>query len=273
MRARWPWLLLLLVGCGTPARRLSTRIVDDPLVLPRRMLSMGLQAEVSQRPDPLGQLNLLASINYGLTDRLQLASPLSLRWAILDDAPLPPEAVRRANRLSLAVRGGATGIGSSSMEGFLVLPVAETEVAKHLGANTLVSLTAIWSGKWVEAPVEWRETYQEDLSPSGSRHSAIELRGRALRQIGDHVALAIGAGVHQMHGCTFPSCAWSTRGAEVSLGPMVRPWRWLTLTLDVFAGARYRAPGQPLQSPDVPLLSLPRTVSWLGAGGSFAFYW
>jgi hypothetical protein len=274
MPPRSPWLLLIaLLGCGTPSRRLSTRIVDDPMVLPGRMLSMGLQGEVSQRPDPVGQWYLLPSINYGLTDRLQLADLLSLRWAILDDAPLPPEVTRRRHRLSLAVRAGTQGIGSSATEGFLILPLVATEVAKHLGAQTRLSLTGIWSGQWVAYSRGWEEAYREDLSPAGSRHSTIELRGRALRQLGNHVALAVGAGVHQMHGCTLPSCGWAARGAQVSLEPMVRPWPWLTLTLELFASTRYRQPGQALQSPDQPLPSLTHAVSWLGGGGTLLFYW
>jgi hypothetical protein len=271
LRRQHRWLFLIaLLGCGTPARHLTTRIVDDPMVLPRRMLSMGLQADVSQQPRT--SPNLLALLDYGLGKRLELDGLLSLRWAILDDAPA--EVDQRPDRLSLAVRGGAVGIGASSVEGFMVYPIASVELRKRLGAQTRVSLAATWEGRWVENPAGWYEgAYHDDLWPTSARTSSAEVAAGLLRQLGDHVALGAEASVHQLQRCTFPSCGWTARGGVLSLGPQVRPWRWLTLSLRAFAGGRYRPAGQPVQSPDDRLFVMPARVSWLGTAASVVFQW
>jgi hypothetical protein len=270
MRARFPWLLVALLGCGTPSRHLSTRIVDDPMVLPRRMLSMGLTGDVSQRPRV--SPNFVANIDYGLGKRVELASLMSVRWAILDDAPVP-EGDRPPDRLSLAVRGGAQGIGASSVEGLFVLPIASVELRKHVGAQARVSLRGTWEGKWVESPAGWFEGYRDDLGPATSRTSSVSVAADVLRQLGDHVALGVGASAHQLQPCTFASCTWTARGGELWLGPHVRPRRWVTLALHLFAGGRYRPAGQPVQSPDQQLYIMPGAVSWLGTSGSVAFQW
>jgi hypothetical protein len=270
----WPWLLTALLGCGTPSRHLTTRIVDDPMVLPRRMLSMGLTGQVAERPRPQVVSSFSASLDYGVGKRLELDGLTSLRWAILDDAPAPADADRRPDRLSLAVRGGAVGIGSSSLEGFTVLPIASVEVRKHVGAQARVSLAGTWQGRWVEHPVGWLEDpYLDDLFPIGSRMSSTELAADVLRQVGDHVALGVGASVHQLQRCTVPSCAWRARGGELWLGPHVRPWRWLTLSVHAFAGGRYRPVGQPVRSPDDWLVIRRANATWLGTSGSVAFQW
>jgi hypothetical protein len=273
MRPRPTWLLIALLGCGTPSRHLTTRIVDDPMVLPRRMLSLGLTGQVSQRPGSQLTSGDLSLINYGLTDRLELDSLLSLRWAILDDAPLPVDWNRRPDRLSLSVRGGAFGLGTSSVEGFTIFPVASVQMRKHLGGRALVSLNTTWEGKWVENPYGWGWPYREDLWPTRSRASSLTMAAEGLRQFGDHVALVAGGSVHQLQGCTLPSCSWAARGGELWLGPQARPWRWLTLSLRLFAGRRYRPAGQPVRSPDEQLVFMPETASWLGTEASLAFQW
>jgi hypothetical protein len=273
MRPRSTWLLVALLGCGTPSRHLTTRVVDDPMVLPRRMLSMGLAGEFSQRPWPQFFTDGVPMIDYGLSDRLELASLLSLRWAILDDAPLPLESLRRPDRLSLAVRAGAHGMGLAGAEGFLILPVASVEVRKHLGERTLVSLTALWDGKWVEDPVRWFDSYGADLFPHSSRLSQVTVAVEVFRQLGDHVALGAGAGTHQIQRCTLPSCDWAARGGELWVGPNVRPWRWLTLALHLFGGGRYRPAGHRVQSPDEQLVFVPSSVSWLGTRVTVSFNW
>ena len=53
------------------------------MVLPRRMLTVGVLGEVNQRPGRPADLYL--NIDYGLGRRLELAGLMSLRWAILDE--------------------------------------------------------------------------------------------------------------------------------------------------------------------------------------------
>jgi hypothetical protein len=198
---------------------------------------------------------------------------LSLRWAILDDAPLPLESVRRPDRLSLAVRAGAQGIGLAGAEGFAILPVASVEVRKHLGERTLASLTALWEGQWVEDPVRRLDPYGSDLLPHSSRLSQVTVAADVFRQLGDHVALGAGASIHQLQRCTLPSCEWAARGGDLWVGPHVRPWRWLTLAPHLFGGGRYRPADHPVQSPDERLVSFSNSVSWLGTTVSVTFNW
>jgi hypothetical protein len=261
-------LVVTLLGCGTPSQHLTTRIVDDPVVLPRRMLQMGVAVQV-QRPDL--RSGAVGQLNYGLGHRLELAGLLSLRWAILEETPANPD--ERPDRLSLAVRGGAEGIGSSSIEGLTVLPVAGVEVRKRLGSRTRLSLSTTWEGKWVESPAGWLDSYGEDLRPTSSRLSLVTVAAEVFRQLGDHVALGAGASAHQLERCTLPSCSWASRGGELWLGPHVRPRRWVTLALHLSAGGRYRPAGLPLQSPDEPIAHLADSVSWVGALGAVVFQW
>ncbi|HXU82603.1 MAG TPA: hypothetical protein VN914_14475 [Polyangia bacterium] len=272
MHARRRWLLLIAcLGCGTPSRTLTTRIVDDPLVFPRRMLSLALAGEVGQRPRPKFFWNAYPSIRYGVTDRLELDDLLSLRWAVLDDAPPPLGSDRQRNRLSLAVRAGATGVGASTTAGLIVLPVVSAEVAKHLGGQSLLSLTGRWDGLWSENQARFVAT--DDFGPDSSRRSSLELEAQGLRQLGDHVAVGAGVGIHQLQACTLPACGWTARGGHLWLGPSVRPRRWLTLSLHLFAGARYRPASRQVPSPDEPLPDLDNTVSWLGTWVSAGLQW
>jgi hypothetical protein len=274
MRAAAVWLVLLAVAsCGTPSRHLSTRTVDDPMTLPRRMIALGVSGEVSQRPRPQTVWNVFPTLSYGITDRLQYDGLFALRWAILDDAPPPAEVDRRPDHLSLSVRGGATGLGASSLEGFIMLPVVAAQVRKHLGARHLVAVTATWQGRWVESPTGGLDGYTETLETTRSRQSTVDVDASALRQLGDHVALTVGAGAHQLQGCTAPNCTWVARGGEVWLGTNIRPRRWLDLDLRVFAGGRYRPAGQPPQPPDEPFATAPGAVSWLGTRATLLLLW
>jgi hypothetical protein len=275
MLGRVAWVLLLSVaaGCGTPSRRLPTRIVDDPMVLPRRMMMVSVDSAVGQLPRPQFHWEVLPNLSYGLTDRLELQEFLSLQWAILDDAPEPAEG-RQRDRLSLAVRAGATGVGFSSISGFTVYPVASVSVLKHLGERTWVGAQGQWNASWIERPYSWSDWYSDTLWPNvGNRWSRLALDATVLRQLSNRVALRAGLGVHELRGCSFISCSWAARGGGLWLGPSVRPWHWLTLSLQGYAGGRYRPAQQVAGPPDAPLASLPRTVSWLGISGFVAFHW
>jgi hypothetical protein len=265
--------LAATVGCGTPSRQLTTRIVDDPMVFPRRMLSMSVQGEVGQQPRPQFFWSVIPGVQYGLSDRLELDDLLSVRWAVLDDAPQSPDSDRRRDRLSLAVRGGVQGVGVSSLSGFIVLPVASAEVGKHLGQETWVSARLAWEAEWAESPGLRSGSYTDVLWPSDMRRSWTGLDATALRQLSQHVALQVGLGVHQLQACTFPGCAWAARGGTIRMGPLIRPVRWLTLGLGVYAGARYRPSGIVVVHPDDSLALLPRTASWLGTSGYVGFHW
>ena len=267
--------LLLIAGCGTPSRRLSTRIVDDPMVLPRRMLSMSAGAELGQHPRPHFYSSPRLQVDYGLTDRLELKNLLSLRWAVLDDAPATAPQQRPRDRLSLAVRGGVEGFGVSSTSGFIVVPVASVEVAKHLGENTRLAASVTWTAEWTESPGQWNwiGSYRDDLRPGGSRWAGLEVDTSVLRQLSARVALNVGVGVHQLHGCTFATCSWAARGGSAWLEPSFRPVHWLTLSLAVFAGGRYRPAHQPPANPDAPVAVLPPTISWIGAAADAGFNW
>jgi hypothetical protein len=275
IRRSVPWLILLFcAACGTPSRRLPTRMVDDPMVLPRRMALAAMTGVIGERPRPHLAWNAIPRFDYGLTDRLELDNLLALRWAVLDDAPLPEYEQRRPDPLSLALRGGLFGLGYSSTSGWIVAPMVGAEVLRHVGTQTFVALSASWQGQWSERAYGLRGyLFADDLHLGGTRFSAVALDASALRQLSDHVAFQLGVTVHQLGECIFPSCAWATRDASVWMAPRVRPWHWLTLSLEVLAGGRRRALQGLVTTPDAPIAASPRTVSWLETAATASFHW
>src|SRR5262245_51419591 len=152
------------IACAAPSRRLSPRVVDDPIVLPRRMASVAIGAYKNWYPlthaSPDGTSPL--SVRIGLTNRLELYNLLGLRYALLDDAPgspLPP------SRLSLAVQAGAQGVGYSSAEGWIVYPILGIRVQKHLAERWRFSLSADWNGFWYQKPVVTSQGYDAEVRP------------------------------------------------------------------------------------------------------------
>jgi hypothetical protein len=286
--SRKPWILafcaLAAGACGTPSRRLSTRAVDDPIVLPRRMIAVSLDGSLAQdRPERKLAGAVLPGIDYGLTDRLELADVLSLRYAVLDDAPRLPERIvadpfRHRPRLSLTVRAGTRAIAFSSVEGLIVAPLMEVVALEHLGDDSTVSVMVGWFAQWVSRPAtlfSQGAAYDERLWSTASRQSELHLDVSTVRQLGDHLSAWLRAGLHEGHAGIAPWDPWGSRGGSFDLGAAVRPWPWLTLRAGLFAGARGRPPGAIVTAyPGQPLpRQLPASVSWLGASGGVVLRW
>jgi hypothetical protein len=276
-------LALAITACATPSRRLSTRTVDDPAVLPGRMVEVSVDAAVSRdHPTDVAAGSVLPRIDYGLSDRLELADLLSLRYALLDDAPRAPERIaadpfRPRDPLSLSVRAGLTGIGYSTVEGLIVLPVVEVVALEHLGAATTLALQLGWSGQWVGERALFPQPYgyNDRLWPTAPRRSQLTASVIATRQLTDHLSLSLAGGLHEAHAGLGPWRAWGASGGSLELGAAVRPWPWLTLRAAAFAGARVRPDGLGIvASPAEPLArQLPESVTWVGASGGAAFRW
>jgi hypothetical protein len=274
--------LVAVAACGTPSRRLSTRTVDDPMVLPRRLISVGVDASaLRMRPAGRTDWTVLPSISYGLGGRLELQDLLSLRYAFLDDAPRSPDEVMAdpfaRHRMSLAVRAGARGVAVSSIEGLYLAPVVSITAGKHVGQALALFATAEYLGQWVSRPSSFPQRshfYDENLWPDDRRLREIALGVTAVRQVTDHLALSLSAGGHDLHAGLAPWGSGS-RGATGSLGASVRPWHWLSLDASLLGGVRSRPSGPlPPVGPAEPLVTWPpRTVTWLGAAGGVAFRW
>jgi hypothetical protein len=271
-RGRLFWFLLLLEACGTPARRLSTRAVEDPMVLPRRMLKLTYGGSLARN----GARQSLAAhgpigLDYGLTNRLQLTGLLSLEYAFLDDAPRPDDL--RRPPFSLSVRAGVVGIGGTSTWGFFMVPVVAMRLRKHLGERTQLDATLSTQSRWVERSVPTAVRRDDLLFPLASRMSLVMLSTGMARQLANRWTASLSVEVHQFQSCAVPLCAWDSRGGSVSLGPSFRPWHWLTISGDASVGLRGRPAGiepiTPIDVVDVP----PATVSWVSGSLAAAFAW
>jgi hypothetical protein len=215
---------------------------------------------------------LTPGFRFGITERLEWVDLLSLRYAILDDRPADG---RPPMPLSLALRAGTSGVGWSSMEGWLLLPVASIDTLKHIGDRWALSLRGIWEAFYAETPVVFRTAYSDTLHYASRRWSSVGLRADVIRQFGDHVALGFGAGGDQDTACVSPTCAWTSRGASASLRVIVRPRHWVTFSAGPATGLRHR-PNIPLPVvyPDGTRIPIrPLTVEWVSLGAFVAFYW
>ena len=173
------------------------------------------------------------------------------------------------------MKGGLQAVGYSSTGGWILQPAGSVEARKHVGERTWVSATAQWMGHWNENAPFYAGS-DDLLWPSNGRWSWIALDANLVRQLGEKVALHLGAGVHQLQPCLSATCAWSARGGGIWLGPSLRPVHWLTLSLHGYASGRYRPAGTqgPIPPPDQAIAALPpRTATWLGLAGFASFHW
>jgi hypothetical protein len=272
-----PLAVTLALGCATPPRKLTTRAVDDPAVLPRRLAALSLSgwADRLERTGSWNE-NLLLNFRYGITDRLELNN-LSLRYALLDDAPPPADAPPGTRRppLSLVFGAGLNGIGYSSLEELFVLPTLSVLVEKHVGARLRLWTALGWDAFWVGTPRQRNTLYTSYLRPNAARTSDVSFAAGASVQLVDHLALTGSVGAHELYACTVPTCDWAARGVSAGVGPAVRPWRWLELVVRAYATERWRPtnPSIPQPAPLIPDVLPPLHVSWYGVSGSATFFW
>ena len=263
-----------MAACAAPSRRLTPRVVEDPIVLPRRMASVAMRGFVAHyEPTDVRRGDALAGFRYAFTDRLEWVDLLSLRYALLDDRPMDG---RPARPISLAMRAGVTGMGYSSFNGLIVLPVASVEALKRIADRWALEVSVNWSAQWQQRGtfVFPSPQYTSTLGYAGRAASSVTFRGGATRQLSERVALGASASVSQTTGCVSPTCAWVSRGATARLTVSVRPWHWLTLAAGPYVGYRYRPDGPiPPANPTAPVVIPPRRVEWVGLEGSAAFYW
>jgi hypothetical protein len=278
MRApRWTVRAVLaavgVAACAAPARRLTTRVVDDRIVVPKRMASMGLDGHyLYYKPTDARGGGLTGGFRFGITDRLEWDGVLSLRYAILDDRPVDG---RAPMPMSLSVQAGTYGIGYSSMEGMFLLPVVAIDALKHVGDRWALSLRASWNAQYVVAPVAFTPAYSETLHYWSRRFSVVGIHADAVRQLDDHVAVGFGAGVDQFNDCVSPTCGWVSQDAGASVRVIVRPWRWVTISGGSSAGIRHRPDAVlPTRYPNGdPITIQPLTVEWMSLNTAIAFYW
>jgi len=268
---------LLAVGaiaaCAPPSRRLTPRVVEDPIVLPRRMASLSAGGFVAHyEPTDARRGDALLGFRYAFTDRLEWVDLLSLRYALLDDRPVGGGPARP---MSLAVRAGVTGMGYSSSIGFIVLPVASVEGLKHIADRWALQLSLNWSAQWVQRHTFASPSYTPVVGYSAGSASSLVLRGAVTRQLAERVAVGASASVIQTAGCFTPTCAWVSRGAVAGLTVSVRPWHWVTLAAGPYVGVRYLPDGPlaPPANPTAPVVIPLRQVEWVGLEATLAFYW
>jgi hypothetical protein len=263
-------------ACAAPSRQLTTRIVEDPITLPKRMASVSMRVgAVHHEPTDAQGVFVTSGFRFGITDHLEWAD-LGLRYAFLDDRPADG---RPPTPFSLALRAGLMGIGYSSLDGMIVLPVVSLDALKHVADRWALSLGADWQAQWVEHPSAFvfasTPSYSRTLGYSARRWSTITLHAAATRQLSPRVALGVVPAVAQNTDCVEPTCDWKWRSASVAVVLGVRPLSWLTVRLAPAVGVRHR-PDLPLPTtyPDgTPIMIQPLTVTWVSLSGWLDFYW
>jgi hypothetical protein len=264
-----------LAACATPSRRLSSRVVEDPIALPQRMAEVDATAMVTgYRRGGETATSYPSGFSLGLTDRLEWEGLFSLKYALLDDSPgRSDQATPRP--MSLAVRAGVIGFGHIGADGWILLPLISLQTQKHINGLWLLGATAALSGRWSSAmPVSNDQLSRSSLWPEDSTWSEWWLGLAATRQVTSRVALGVAGGAGQVQGCLLPSCIWQAREVSGNLRFLLRPTSWLTLALYPGAGFRFRpgtlaTPIGPADDASPP----PESVWWLSGEVSAAFFW
>jgi hypothetical protein len=114
------------------------------------------------------------------------------------------------------VRAGAFGIGYSSAEGMIVLPVVSAGLLRHVDDRWAVALSASWTAQWTQHAYGWTPAYNDTLVYLSRRRSALALGAAVTRQLSARVALTVGPSVAQMTDCTSPACDWKSRSAAAT---------------------------------------------------------
>ena len=264
---------ITVASCAAPSRKLTTRIVEDPITLPKRMASASINVTaIHYEPTDTQGVLTTPGLRFGITDHLEWVDVLGLRYAFLDDRPADG---RAPMPLSLALRAGVLGIGYSSAEGMIVLPTVSLDALKHVGDRWSLSLSLDWTAQWVARPFGWTLRYNDALFYSARRFSFLTLSAAVTRQLSDRVALGVGSSVDQNTDCVSPFCDWKSRSAGVSVFVGVRPLWWLTMVVAPAVGVRERPDiALPTTFPDgTPITIQPLSVTWVSLTGRLAFYW
>ena len=104
-------VVVALAACAALTRRLTPRVVEDPIVLPARMASASMTGFGQHyEPTDVRRTGAVLGLRFAFTYRLEWVDLLSLRYALLDDRPVDG---RPARPISLAVRAGVAGFGYS----------------------------------------------------------------------------------------------------------------------------------------------------------------
>src|SRR3954470_21535756 len=152
---------ITIASCAAPSRKLTTRIVEDPITLPKRMASASINVTaIHYEPTDAQGILTTPGLRLGITDRLEWADLLSLRYAFLDDRPIDG---RAPMPLSLALRAGLFGIGYSSLEGLFLVPIVSLDALKHVSDRWALSLSVDWTAQWVSRPFSWTPAYNDAL--------------------------------------------------------------------------------------------------------------
>jgi hypothetical protein len=218
MTPRWLLAVIAIAACAAPSRQLTTRIVEDPITLPKRMASASIRVTaIRYEPTDTQGIYGQPGLRFGITDRLEWADVFGLRYAILDDRPADG---RAPMPFSLALRAGALGIGFSSLDGMIVLPVISLEALKRIEDRWALSLSADWVGQWVQHPsflFNSTPRYNDALFYTERNSSTIGVHAMVMRQLSPRWALGVAPGVAQNTDCIEPTCDWKWRSASVAV--------------------------------------------------------
>jgi len=266
---------IALAACAAPSRQLTPRIVEDPITLPKRMASVSVGATaVHYEPTDAQGVVGASGFRFGITDHLEWADLLGLRYAFLDDRPADG---RAPMPVSLALRASVRGIGYSSREGMIVQPVASLNALKHVADRWALSLGADWQAQWIAHSSGWTPRYTSGLFyfSETRRFSVVTLTATVTRQLSERVALGVAPEIEQSTDCVSPGCSWKSRGAGGSVIVGVRPLSWLTVSVAPAAGVRWRPDiALPTMFPDgTPIPIQPLSVHWFALSGRLDFYW
>ena len=172
--------VIALAACAAPSRRLTPRVVEDPIVLPRRMASAslgGLRACTSSRRHA-GRRG--AGRTSGTASPIGWSGSICCRTALRDPRRSPRGRARADAAVARGCARACCGIGYSSAEGMIVLPVVSVEALKHVADRWALSLSAGLAGAVGRARGLFTvmPAYGRHARYSGRRGSTFTLTGR-----------------------------------------------------------------------------------------------
>jgi len=266
---------VVAAGC-CPPRRYPARFLDDPIVLPRRLVDVDTRVDLPLRPGAeRARWNQGSGVwsngrdyahwpvfGYGLTDRVSLVGMTAVEIAILDDAPVESAATgwcAATAPLGLAVSAGVRGLGyDPSSERARFAPFAAVHLRRHLGRDLRLD-GRVDAGLYRSAE---RTLFGIDATTAPWVHGDLGVTAQLPRGLAAGVTLYDAVewlpGAVQFPGSADPGRrgpGWTREAVGAVPALFYRPRYWVTLSAEVDVSVALRSNLVVWPRPDSPVSS------------------